>query len=506
MMKYSHFSSLFNTLRNAPRHVSLYSTAAPKSHRKFWKGSLNGLYRQISRSDPKASVLPILDRWVQDSRTVDKDDLVTIIKELRYYKDYSQALEVSMWMSDKRYVELLPSDVAIRLDLIAKVHGIEQAENYFNNTPQQLKVLEVYSALLNCYAHAKQLEKAEATMQKMRDLGFSRTSLSYNVLLNLYYKTGHCAKFDSLMSEMEENGIGFDRFTYGIRLSAAAAASDLEGIDKILAEWESDPKSLLDWINYAVAANGYTKAGAVDKALAMLKRSEEQIPSSKRQRGAYQYLMTQYAVLGKKDNTLRLWKCYKEQMKVYNRGYICIMTSLSKFDDIENAEKIFEEWESEHANYDIRIPNTLIGAYTRNGFLDKAEAIMSRIRLKDEKPNPMAWNYLAKGYLDHGQIEKVLESATKAVSAAQPGWMPDKDVVVACLEYFKSKADLEGAEEFIKLLGDKNIIPVNMQERLLNHIKNENSTAVIGEMEWDCPNGDEETVNLQMWNQGSSGF
>ncbi|KAL6133785.1 hypothetical protein ACLB2K_066019 [Fragaria x ananassa] len=500
MMKHSHFSSLFNTLYSRLSHFSLfYSTAAPKSHRKSWRGSLDSLYRRISRNDPKASALPILDRWVQEGRAVDKDALVTIIKELRYHKDYRQALEVSMWMSDKRYVELLHADIAIRLDLIAKVHGTEQAENYFNNTPEKLKVLEVYCALLNCYVHAKQLEKAEATMQKMKDLGFYMTSLSYNVLLNLYYKTGHKEKFNSLMSEMEENGIRYDKFTYGIKLSAAAAVSDLEGIDKILAEWQSDPRILLNWADYAIAANGYTKSGAADKALAMLKRSEEQIPSSKRQRGAYEYLMTQYAVLGKKDDTLRLWKCYKEQMKVYNKGYVCIMTSLSKFDDIESAEKIFEEWESEHAMYDLRIPNTLIGAYTRNGFLDKAEAIMSRISLKDQKPNHTTWNYLAKGYLDQGQIDKALESATKAVSAAPPGWMPKqghKDVVVTCLEYLRNKADLEGAEEYIKLLGDKNIFPVNVQERLLSHIKNENSTAVVGEMVWDCPKGDEETSEL----------
>ncbi|KAM2104812.1 hypothetical protein ACFX1X_014286 [Malus domestica] len=32
------------------------------------------------------------------------------------------------------------------------------------------------------------VEKAEDVMQKMRDLGFARTPLSYNILLNLYYQ------------------------------------------------------------------------------------------------------------------------------------------------------------------------------------------------------------------------------------------------------------------------------------------------------------------------------
>ncbi|XP_050383317.1 pentatricopeptide repeat-containing protein At2g20710, mitochondrial-like [Argentina anserina] len=486
MMRHSHFISL---VKNVGNPVSLYSTASTKCHRDLWQGSLNRLYDRITASSYKASVVPILDRWLQDGQTLDKHGLLTIIKELRHYKNYTRALEVVMWMNEKWSVGT--SDVVIQLDLIAKVHGIEQAENYFNNTPKQLKVPAAYNALLNCYCLAKQLEKAEATIQRMRDLGFSRTSWSYNCLLNLYYKTENHEKFDSLLGEMEEKGIPFDSFTYGIRLGAAAAASDLEEIDKIMTEWESNPSVYLDWSNYAAAASGYTKAGDVDKALAMLKICEEKIPISKRQREAYEHLMTQYAVLGKKDDTLRLWKCYKEQMKIYNKGYLCIMSSLLKFDDIESVEKMFEEWESEHLTYDIRIPNILIGAYTRNGLLEKAEAIISRIILKDVKPNSKTWSILAKGYLHQGQIEKTLELATKAVIAAPPRWMPDKGMVAACLECFKRKDDLEGAEEFIKLLGDKNSIPLNVHERLLSHIKNENWTALL----WEFPKGDDEETS-----------
>ncbi|KAJ0027702.1 hypothetical protein Pint_36293 [Pistacia integerrima] len=96
-----------------------------------------------------------------------------------------------MWMTDKRYLPPTCADVAIRLDLISKVHGTEQAENYFHNVPEKLKGLPVYGALLNCYASVKSVEKAEATMQKMRDLVLARTSLQYNVLLNLYYQTAN---------------------------------------------------------------------------------------------------------------------------------------------------------------------------------------------------------------------------------------------------------------------------------------------------------------------------
>ncbi|KAK9906048.1 hypothetical protein M0R45_000093 [Rubus argutus] len=314
MMKHSHFSSLFMnfysrfSLRNAPGQVSLYSTAAAKSHRKSWQVSLNLLYRRISRTGyPRASAFSILDQWIQEGRTVDKDGLVSIIKELRHFKDYSQALEVFAdfgwkyqslpenffplcalqnfiprisaqictsectftdlltiglkgvyWMTDKRYIELLPSDTAIRLDLIAKVHGIEQAVIILTTFPN----IESASGLLcspQLLCPCKTVGKSRGHHAEDEGLGFTRTPLVYNVLLNLYYQTGNREKFDTLMIDMEENGIGCDRYTYGIRLSAAAAASDLEGVNKIMAKCESDPKGLWDWTNYAVAANGYAK-------------------------------------------------------------------------------------------------------------------------------------------------------------------------------------------------------------------------------------------------------
>lgn len=402
--------------------------------------------------------------------------------------------QISMWMTDKRYFSLMKADVAIRLDLISKVHGIEQAENYFENIPKQLKAREVYCTLLNCYAHVKLVEKAEATVEKMRDLGFARTSLAYNVLLSLYYKTGNTDKFDVLLNVMEESGIGCDRFTYGIRLSAYTAASDHEGIDKVLAEWESNPGFQLNWTSYSVAANGYVKVGNVEKALEMLEKSEKLISSSERQREAYEYLMTQYAVLGKKDDVVRLWELYSKHMKIYNKGYIAIITSFLKLSDVESAEKIYEEWESRNLTFDIRIPNFLICAYARRGLFDKAEAFLNRVILKGGKPGTGSWFTLAGEYLDHNQTEKAVELMRRALSNEGPQWTSNKSALAVCLRLMRKRADLEGAKEFIRQLGDKCVIPVSVQEILLDYINKKMIQSVeLGEVEWDDLNGDKET-------------
>ncbi|XP_059668604.1 pentatricopeptide repeat-containing protein At2g20710, mitochondrial-like isoform X2 [Cornus florida] len=397
-------------------------------------------------------------------------------------------------MSDKRCLELSTHDVAVRLDLISKVHGIKQAENYFNNIPKELKSSEVFRALLNCYAQQKYVEKAEDLMQKMREMGMARSPACFNYMLNLYYKTGKHELLDGVMQEMEEKGIKLDKFTFCTRLSAYAAASETEGMDRILQRMESDPMIGLDWNAYAVAASGYMKAGLVDKALAVLKKSERLIANSKKNHLAFEFLLTQYAATGNKDEVLRLWELYKKTEKIYNKGYMSMISSLLKFDDLEGAKKIFEEWESSELNYDFKVPNFLISFYCRKGLMEKAEDLINRAKSKGGKPIMNTWYFLATGYVAKKQIPKALEAMKQAISMCLPGWKPNKDTSAACLAYLKETGNVEEAEEFIKSLQAKAVVSTEIHDRLLNYIKNGKSNSDVPRLvEGDSFVGDGET-------------
>jgi pentatricopeptide repeat protein len=382
-------------------------------------------------------------------------------------------------MTDSGYFELASQDVAVQLDLISKVHGIEQAQKLFNNTPQHLKVLKVYSALLNCYAKAKLVEKAESVVQEMKSLGFANTLLVYNVILNFYYQTGNPEKINSLMQEMEQNGIGCDKFAHSIQLSAYASVSEIVGIEKTLAKMESDPNVFLDWTSYTAAAKGYIKVGLVDKALEMLEKSERLV-TGKRRGTAYDSLITLYAATGKTNEVLRIWELYKKNEKVYKEAYISIITSLLKLDDFENAEKIFEEWEFQnHSCYDIHIPNFLIDAYSRKGLVEKAETLIDRAISKGGEPNAKTWYHLATGYLQNGQTLKAVEAMKKAVVVSGRMWKPSNEILANCLGYLKVEGDLGKLTNFMDLLRDNDIISLDIQERLLNHIKNAKSSSDV---------------------------
>ncbi|KAL9373852.1 hypothetical protein Peur_033472 [Populus x canadensis] len=457
-----------------------YSTTPTGRTKKPWTDAMNVLYNRISSlADQRITISLFLNQWVLEGQPVNKNQLREFIKELRFHKRYANALEISTWMTDSGYFELASQDVAVQLDLISKVHGIEQAQKLFNNTPQHLKVLKVYSALLNCYAKAKLVEKAESVVQEMKSLGFANTLLVYNVILNFYYQTGNPEKINSLMQEMEQNGTGCDKFAHSIQLSAYASVSDIVGIEKTLAKMESDPNVFLDWTSYTAAAKGYIKVGLVDNALEMLEKSERLV-TGKRRGTAYDSLITLYAATGKTNEVLRIWELYKKNEKVYKEAYISIITSLLKLDDFENAEKIFEEWEFQnHSCYDIHIPNFLIDAYSRKGLVEKAETLIDRAISKGGEPNAKTWYHLATGYLQNGQTLKAVEAMKKAVVVSGRMWKPSNEVLANCLGYLKVEGDLGKLKNFMDLLRDNDIISLDIQERLLNHIKNAKSSSDV---------------------------
>ncbi|GFZ12921.1 tetratricopeptide repeat (TPR)-like superfamily protein [Actinidia rufa] len=422
--------------------ILLYSTQTVAS-----SSSKDTLYgRLLPFGNPRASIVPVLDQWAGEGRIVEQEELQVIIKSLRKFRRFKHALEISEWMSNKRYLDLSPGDVAVRLDLISKVHGLEQAEKYFSNIPITFRGLRVIGALLNCYAHARSLEKAEATMQKLRELGFVLTPLPYNVMLKLYADMGKREKLDPLMQEMEKEGITCDKFTFNIRLNAYSTDSDIEGMEKLLMKMEADPAVNMDWHAYIVAANGYLRAGVVEKALEMLKKSE-QLVAGKTSRFAYEVLLTLYASIGKKIEVYRIWDLYKKTRKVYNMSYLSMISALVKLDDLDGAEMIWKSGKPRR--------NILIFAFQTCGTI---------------------WQHLASGYQEDDQMEKAAETMKKAILASHQGWKPNLATLATCLEYLKGKGSTQVAEELIKLLQENGSIPKEVCDRLVNYMESGDPT------------------------------
>lgn len=322
-------------------------------------------------------------------------------------------------------------------------------------------------------------------MQKMREMGFVNL-LSYNVMLNLYVQMGNHVKLETLMQEMEERHIDTNNITYKILLNAYAATSDIEKIDNIIMKMEADPLLNIEWYAYVIAANGYFKAGLIDKTLTMLWRSEQLI-GGKSAKFACQTLLPLYSAVGNVDEVFRVWNWYKNKAASLNSSFLCMINSLMKLNDIDGAESILEEWLSNHKLFDIRIPNAMISGYSQRGFWEKAETLVTKIMVSGMEIKACTLDPLASSYHVGGQMPKALETIKKAISISKPGWKPNMYTLAACLEYSKAQGDVEATEELLKMFRERCYLSSVFYNRLKCSIVNKEnlSAKALRQMEVD---------------------
>lgn len=401
-------------------------------------------------------------------------------------------------MSCKGLCSFSPGDRAVQLDLIGRVCGLDSAESYFNNLSDHEKIDKIYGALLNCYVREGLVDKSLSHMQKMKELGFAFSPLNYNNIMCLYTRTGQLEKIPDVLSEIKENGISPDNFSYRICINSYGARSDLKSMEKVLEDMERQPCISMDWTTYAMVANFYIKAGIHEIALIYMKKCEEKV--NKVALG-YNHLISLYASLGNKDEMMRLWGLEKSNCKKQiNRDYITMLGSLVKLGDLEETEKLLEEWESSCYCYDFRVPNVLLIGYCQNGLIEKAEAMLRGIVQKGKTPAPNSWAILAAGYVDKQNMEKAFECLKEAlaVRGENKGWRPKPRVISSVLSWVGDSQDIEEVEAFVSSL--KTVVPTDreMYHALIKaYIRcGKEVDGLLESMKADKIDMDEEMVNI----------
>lgn len=426
--------------------------------------------RVLKYGNPSSAVRPILNQWVEEGGELTQPQLHNLVFLLSQSLRFSHALEVSEWMSKERNYDLSPGGIAKHINLISKVRGLEQAKRYFRGIPDAKIGFKIYAALLGCYVEHKSLEEAEAVMKKIKELPSDYITTCYNMMLKLYAQMGKYEKLDRLIQEMKDKDI-CNIYTYMIRLNAYVAALDIKGMEKLVMQMEVNPLVTVDWLIYITAANGYRKVCNFVKATEMLKNSER-LARGKTRRLAYESIQTMHAIIGNKDEVYRLWNMHIVR-NPNNSSYINMICSLVKLDDIDGAEKILEERESEYKNYDARILNLMISAYCKCGRVDKAEAYIRRLLDGGKKLDGRAWVRLACGYHADNDMEKAVQAMKEAVSENLVGGRPSPLTLVACIKYLKQKGDVDLALEFLKLCIEKGHISVTSYDGLVSYVHSE---------------------------------
>lgn len=349
---------------------------------------------------------------------------------------------------------MTPSDHAIRLDLVAKSRGIAAAEEYFVNLPEPAKNHLAYGALLNCYCKELMAEKAEALMEKMKELRFNTSAMAYNSLMTLHTKTHRPEKIPSIIQEMKAADVMPDCYTYNVWMRALAAMRDIAGVERVVEEMRRDGRVSADWTTYSNLASIYVEAGLFQKAEVALKELENR--NGARDLGAYQFLLTLYGRTGNLVEVHRIWRSIRLAFrKMANISYLNMIQVLVNLKDLPGAEACFKEWESSCSTYDIRVVNALIRAYTKEGRISDAEALRKRAKVKGGRLNAKTWEIFMDYYLVRGEMGPALDCADRAVKKGRSQgreWDPPARAVDSLMAHFEEQKDVASAEKLVGLV------------------------------------------------------
>ncbi|KAF5744265.1 hypothetical protein HS088_TW08G00865 [Tripterygium wilfordii] len=414
----------------------------------------NAVYKKISRMEkPDLGAASVLRQWEKEGKMLTKWEVCRVVKELRKFKRYKQALEVYEWMNNRgERFRLSSSDAAIQLDLIAKVRGISVAEDFFTRLPDSLMDKRMCGALLNAYVRATMLEKAEAFFDDMRSKGYATHHLPFNVMMTLYMNLKEYDKVESIISEMMQKNIQLDIYSYNIWLSSRGSQGSSERMEQVFELMKQDRTINPNWTTFSTMATMYIKLGQLDKAQDCLKKVESRITG--RDRIPYHYLLSLYGTVGNKDEIYRVWNIYKTLFpSVPNMGYHAMISSLNRVGDVEGAEKIYEEWLSVKSAFDPRIANLLMGWHVKDGNLDRAESIFNEMLEMGGKPNSSTWAILAEGHTAERRISEALSCWKKAYAAEGSNeWKAKPERTAAFFKLCEDEADMASKEALVELM------------------------------------------------------
>lgn len=394
-----------------------------------------------------------LNQFIKTRKRVYKWEVGDTLRKLRQRKLYYPALKLSETMAKRSMIKTV-SDQAIHLDIVAKTRGISAAENYFIELPESSKNHLCYGALLNCYCKELMTEKAEALMEKMKELNLPLTSMPYNSVMTLYTKTGQPERIPAIIQEMKASHIMLDSYTYNVWMRALAAVNDITGVERVIDEMKRDGRVAGDWTTYSNLASIYVDARSFEKAEKALKELEKR--NACKDLSAFQFLITLYGRTGNLLELYRVWRSLRLAFpKTANISYLNMIQALVNLKDLPGAEKCFREWEYGCSIYDIRIANALIGAYAKEGLLEKAEEIKEQARRRGAKPNAKTWEIFLDYYMKNREVKLAVDCVANAISVGRGDgkkWVPSSVIVSSLMGHFEQEKDVEGAEGFLEIL------------------------------------------------------
>ncbi|VFQ81761.1 unnamed protein product [Cuscuta campestris] len=316
--------------------------------------------KQMRRLWFQLTVVPDNDGWRDiggimswakywNKKEVPAGELKRMVSRLCKDGRFPLALKIYDWMEKEGIYKFSSRDHAVRINLIGKVRGCSAAEHYFRNLREQARNDKTFGDLLHCYVLKHRTEKALFHFNKMKESGSLLSPHPFNEIMCLYAKSLQIEKVLGVLAELKKSKVLPDNDSYRICISSFGLIYDVDGMERMLREMESQPQIVMDWCTYAVVAEFYDREFLLDKATDALKKARVILQNKGVRRKRPKYLL--------------------------RTDYENVIKSLVKLGELEEAMKFVKQWEvlgNWRSVDNISIPYSVIVAYIKNGSLRKA--------------------------------------------------------------------------------------------------------------------------------------
>ncbi|CAK8571187.1 unnamed protein product [Lathyrus sativus] len=406
------------------------------------KKSQSGKSRsELSKAVVNASSLSVesaVDKWVAKGKELSRKEISSTLLNLRKRKMFGKALQVLDWLESNKKLEFTDREYASKLDLIAKLRGLPNAEKYMEHVPKSFKGELLYRTLLANCASLNNLKKTEEIFNKMRELDFPITPFACNQLLLIYKRTDK-KKIADVLLMMEKENVKPSPFTYKILIDVKGLSNDIDGMDQIVETMKAEGVEL-DHQTQATLARHYASAGLTEKTEAILKGIEGE--NLKENMWVCPTLLRLYAILGRADEVERIWKVCESKPRV--EDCLAAVEAWGRLKKIEEAEAVFEmmsnKWKLSAKNYSV-----LLKIYTRNNMLIKGKDLIKKMGDSGCVIGPMTWDALVSLYVQAGEVEKADSVLQKALQ--QKRMRPLFTTYMTVMEQYAKRGDVHNAEK-----------------------------------------------------------
>ncbi|CAL4976791.1 unnamed protein product [Urochloa decumbens] len=393
---------------------------------------------------PRHEVTKALEKWAKDGNTLDRGGLFFVLLNLRRRRWFGKALQLLEWVEESNLLEFGERDYASRVDLTAKVYGLHKAEQYIEKIPAAHRGEIVYRTLLaNCVSEANVM-KAEQVFNKMKDLGFPATVFSFNQLL-LLYKRVDKKKITDVLAMMERENVKPSLFSYKLLVDAKGTSRDIEGMEKIIQQMETEGIEP-DLMFNATIARHYIFNGQREKAEALLESMEGDDISTNR--AACKILLPLYAFLGKNDDVERIWEVCKDNTRLDE--CLSAIEAFGTLGDVEKAEEVFENMFARWKTLSSKFYNAMLRVYAKHNLLDKGKELAKRMDETRVKFGNTTLDSLVKLYVDAGEVEKA--DALLHKLAVSNRVRPQYSTYLMLLDSYSKKGDIHNSERVFNKL------------------------------------------------------